>query len=527
LVGEPGVESLDRAEVLIGAGVVERMNWVPESERSRGYTVNFRVNHMAWREFAVRFTPSGTGTVSLTLMGPWQQASQGVLYKEEVLWDGLTVEGSTIENGSFEAGTESQIRAWHSNGGRVEDATASVKAVDGRRSARTWHNATLVSRLNVTANNPVTVRGYARAAVPSGFQEMQRIAERDTPAHRAAKRYMRGANLGNYLEAPPGQDWGASYSSSDFDQIEQEGFDHLRLPIGWHHYTGTAPEFIVRPDFFAKADFLVGEAEKRGLGAIVNVHHFEEFTSNPAANKDKFIAIWRQLASHYAAAPSGVAFELLNEPKDAATTETMNPIYAEAIREIRKTNPGRTIFVGPGKWNQVSELANLRLPDEDRNLIVTVHSYDPFQFTHQGASWAGADVGRLKGIVFPGPPSRPLEIDPAWQLSAGTANWLVQYNTVSGEANPCSPRVLRGVVQQAKEWSEYYGRPVHMGEFGAYVVADAESRARYYEAFRASMDEAGIGWAIWDWKAGFRYWDPTTNQPSPGMRHALFPSRRR
>ena len=144
----------------------------------------------------------------------------------------------------------------------------------------------------------------------------------------------------------------------------------------------------------------------------MNIHHFDEFTSNPSAFANKFYALWRQIAAHYAKSPDDVAFELLNEPKDAATTVVLNPIYAEAIRVIRETNPRRVIFVGPGKWNQVSELPNLRLPDKDQNLIVTVHCYDPFNFTHQGATWTSSDVKGLKGIVFPGPPSRPFVPDP-------------------------------------------------------------------------------------------------------------------
>ena len=96
-----------------------------------------------------------------------------------------------------------------------------------------------------------------------------------------------------------------------------------------------------------------------------------------------------------------MTFELLNEPKDAATTVRLNPIFAETIRQIRQTNPHRTLFVGPGRWNSPDELVNLRLPDEDENIIVTVHCYDPFNFTHQGASWAGPDQ-KVTDIVFPG-----------------------------------------------------------------------------------------------------------------------------
>jgi endoglucanase len=61
-----------------------------------------------------------------------------------------------------------------------------------------------------------------------------------------------------------------------------------------------------------------------------------------------------------------------------------------------------------------------------------------------------------------------------------------------------------------------------MGEFGCLTTSDAESRARFYRDFRRALDQAGIGWAVWDWKAGFRYWNPRTNRPEEGMREALF-----
>lgn len=44
------------------------------------------------------------------------------------------------------------------------------------------------------------------------------------------------------------------------------------------------------------------------------------------------------------------------------------------------------VIVGPTEWNAVGKLAEPELPD-DPNLIVTVHYYDPFAFTHQGAEW--------------------------------------------------------------------------------------------------------------------------------------------
>jgi len=368
----------------------------------------------------------------------------------------------------------------------------------------------------------VTLLAKTRAVVPPNYREMRPLTGQTTPAHRAAKKFLRGTNLGNHLEVPPGQDWGVKYTEADFVHIKAEGFDHVRLPVAWHHYAGTTPDFQLSDDIYTKADFLVGQALKNGLNVIVNIHHFDEFTSNPQMYAKKFHALWRQIAAHYAKFPDDVAFELLNEPKDAATTVVMNPIYAEAIRVIRETNPRRVIFVGPGKWNQASELPNLRLPDNDENLIVTVHCYDPFNFTHQGATWTSSDVKALKGIVFPGPPTTPFIPDPATKLSRGTLDWLERYNILPTDKNPCTPLAFRRPMQQAKEWSDYYGRPVHVGEFGSYIGADPSSRARFYAEFRKVLDEFGLGWAMWDWKAGFRYWDDKTGQPAPGMKEALF-----
>jgi endoglucanase len=361
------------------------------------------------------------------------------------------------------------------------------------------------------------------AAEQNGAPSAERASAHGTPAYRAAKQFMRGANFANFLEVPPGQGWAVHHTVADLKFVRAEGFDHIRLPVGWHHYTGPAPEFKLSDDIFGKVDDIVSNATALGLSVIINIHHFNEFTSNPPAYTDQFCAIWRQVAAHYASAPPGVAFELLNEPKDAATTVVINPIYAQAIAVIRQTNPRRTIFAGPGRWNSPSELVNFRLPENDDNIIVTLHCYEPFHFTHQGANWAGPDQ-RVTGIQFPGPPKEPLVPDPDLRLSPGTLNWIRRYNTLPAGTNPSSPQAFGGLVEKAKAWSRQSGRPIHFGEFGAYTKADPQSRAHFYAAFRQAMDDAGMGWAIWDWKSGFNYWDPKTHQPLPGMRRALFPN---
>ena len=356
--------------------------------------------------------------------------------------------------------------------------------------------------------------------IPKNPPGLSVITNHDTPAYRAAKFFLRGVNLANYLEAPRDDDWGVTVAADEFALMKREGFDHVRVPVGWHQYAGPGPEFRLEPEIFARVDFVVTNALNHGLAVIINIHHFNELDRDPTNAAPELLALWRQIAAHYRAFPARLAFELDNEPHDQATTAVMNPLYARTIAAIRQTNPQRTLFVEPGGWGNIANLKELVLPP-DENVIVSVHCYDPFHFTHQGASWAGKDFAQT-GIIFPGPPPEPLKPNLALHPKPWVLEWIQKYNTLPASQNPSSPREFAEKLNYAKAWSDYYGRPVHIGEFGAYTKADDRSRANFYAAFREAAELNGLGWCIWDWSSGFRYWDKTKGQPMPGMRAALF-----
>ncbi|WP_165069717.1 glycoside hydrolase family 5 protein [Paludisphaera rhizosphaerae] len=524
---------IDHGRVVSGDGSIERMNWVAADRSRFGYTSNFRIGRLGWKPLAVAFTPEASGTVTLTLMGPWEQAPGGGVYRQEVFWDDLRIEGGST---SADLGLESRT-GWEGAGAIVTaslhppvapsaptpPASPAPPASSGSHYACTWHDQPLAAKIAVKAGVPVTVRVQAMARTPQGFQDMKRLTGQDTPAHRSAKKFLRGANLGNGLEVPPGQNWAVKYTVDDVKKIKAEGFDHIRIPIGWHHYTGAGPDYKLSADIFKRVDYFLNAAHAEGLAALINIHHFDAFTSDPAGQTPKFLAIWRQVSEHYARHPATLAYELLNESKDKGTTEVINPIFAQAVKVIRKADPARAIVIGPGRWNSISELPALRLPDDDDNIIATVHSYDPFFFTHQGAPWTNrGDDGKQKGIQFPGPPSSPLVPDPSLKLTPGFQSWIHQYNTTPAGSNPSGPEVMDKAVAAVQEWSDYYGRPVYLGEFGAIMSADPKSRANYYREFRSRLEKAGVGWALWDWHAGFNYWDVEHDRPEPGLRDALF-----
>ena len=103
------------------------------------------------------------------------------------------------------------------------------------------------------------------------------------------------------------------------------------------------------------------------------------------------------------------------------------------------------MVVGPTSWNGIKDLDKLDLPKEDRNLIVTVHYYSPFPFTHQGAAFAG--------------------------LKDKTG---VPWNGTEKEQ-----QAIVKDFDKAQAWAEKHQRPIYLGEFGVYDKAEMASRVRW------------------------------------------------
>jgi len=100
---------------------------------------------------------------------------------------------------------------------------------------------------------------------PSNPPAMQPITSHDSPAWRASRMFQHGVNLGDYLEAPPENfGRGVTVSAAEMTQMKREGFDHVRVPVGWHHFAGAAPAFTLAPVIFSRAETIAGCAKRAG-----------------------------------------------------------------------------------------------------------------------------------------------------------------------------------------------------------------------------------------------------------------------
>lgn len=515
--GQPALTDLH-----VAFGTHSDSNWEKDIEAAkRQKDVRFPIRWWSWQETTITFTPQYDGPLELILTGNWAKNDQGGFYREESLWDDISATGAEIVNGGFETRGGDVPDGWSSPWGPYPAASewpfANAETLTGNSVGASWHNRPLQQKLTVKAGREVTLTLNARSATPPGFVVPKRYGK-DTPAHQAAAKIKRGVNFGNSWESTPPYSWGVRFTTEDVDRAAAEGFDHLRIPVAWHNlFRESEAGLQISPEHLADIDAVVDRALGKGMRVLVDWHHFYDLDKDPAGNKSRFIEGWKKIATHYKDHPAELFFELLNEPHGKLTTEILNPIQTEAIAAIRKINPERIIVISPGDWGKITELDKLQLPDDDR-LIVTVHCYEPFFFTHQSSSWT--HLGPLKGVLYPGPPSTPLALPEKLAGDRNLADLIQRYNTAPASQNPSSAIKPIQLLDIAKRWSDHFGRPVHLGEFGAIDTADHDSRNRYVREVRLAAEERGIPWTLWDWKARFGYWDSKTNQPT--LRAAIF-----
>jgi endoglucanase len=274
-----------------------------------------------------------------------------------------------------------------------------------------------------------------------------------------------------------------------FGEIRKAGFDFVRINLQAFKHMDAQDR--LEPQWLAKLDDVVREARKVGLGVILDEHDFDVCSSDLAMCRTKLSAFWTQVAPRYATAPRSVAFELLNEPHAQLDAAAWNALIPQLLAIVRQSNPTRIVVVGPTSWNSLKELPNLKLPN-DPNLLVTFHYYDPFHFTHQGATWAGDEVKKLHGIT--------------WGSASDRAT-------------------VRSDFDQVAAWSKANHRPILLGEFGAYDKSGTpiDLRVAYIGAVRGEAERHGFGWAYWQFEGDFVAWDMANQRWIEPIRKALIP----
>jgi endoglucanase len=283
----------------------------------------------------------------------------------------------------------------------------------------------------------------------------------------------------------------ARFEERHFKLIREAGFQTVRINLHPLQRMGSAPAYRLPEAWLHTLDWAVNNALANSLMVILDLHNYNDVARDPAAFKPRLMAFWKQVGERFKDAPDGLLFELLNEPNGKLTGPLWNEWLAEALAVVRATNPTRTVVIGPPSWNGIDNLDELVLPEADRDIIVTVHYYEPFRFTHQGASWSPETV-RYSGVTW------------------GSATELKR---------------LEGDFGRVRDWAAANRRPILLGEFGAYEKGPMESRARWTAHVARAAESLSWAWTYWQFDSDFIVYDIDKDRWVEPILKALVPGK--
>jgi len=315
-----------------------------------------------------------------------------------------------------------------------------------------------------------------------------------TPAAVSAP-FSKGVNFSGWFETTdPLRIPFNQYTEDDFINAKSLGVDVIRLPVRLNDMTNGAPAYLLSPVFLKLLDMAVNWAEKYEIYIIIDNHCFHPVDPLSSDVDKVLIPVWEQIAQRYRNRSDYVVYEILNEPHGIYDA-LWGDIQGRAINAIRKHDKKHWIIVGGTDYNSFNKLSSIPIYD-DQKIIYTFHFYDPFLFTHQGASWS-PPMEYLSGIPFPynanRMPKAPPELRGTW-IEGSLRNY----------ERDSSAEHLTAILDKTAAFSNERNAPVFCGEYGVFIPnSNHNDRVIWYEFITKALDRRNISRTSWDYYGGF------------------------
>lgn len=367
-----------------------------------------------------------------------------------------------------------------------------IYKLDGKKAVKTENNANTirftieVTDVSIRARRaPFALATYAEFTNDEGAES----TPVNTFNYNTMDMLVYGDNLVEEFYANNGINYQSSLTAdlSVWEDIYNQGFDHIRLPITM---TGRMDEeFNIIDEKMADVDYAIDNALKAGFSVVIDTHSLGVNISGDYENSvDAYYKVWEQLAERYKNLPLSVAFQFVNEPMTNRKTETAedgtvinpDPLTDDELMEFQEKlvkdcravegNEDRYMVISNhnnGSW-ALGQFTDSILALG--NIIVDIHYYHPMSFTHSGSdTWAG---NKENGGGYP-----------------------------SG-ATEYSQADIVSFVTKCANFAETNGVTVWVGEWGAYQP-DYTAKIAYYADFAKAASDAGITWSLWEYGSGF------------------------
>ncbi len=316
-------------------------------------------------------------------------------------------------------------------------------------------------------------------------------AMRDLTAEQMVAEMGTGWNLGNTMDGHTGftplETLWQPYKTTQglITAVHDAGFNTVRIPVTWGNMIDDNNGYAINEQWMARVQEIVDYCVSQDMYCIINVHHdgaeqtgwLRVGAEDLAPVKEKFAAVWKNIAERFRNYDEHLIFEAMNEvvgpdnsddgiKKDMQVIMELNQLFVDTVRATGGNNAKRWLSV-PGRYtnivNTTNEKYGFEMPaDTAGHLFLAVHDYD----------W-------LFGLAE---------------------------NMTNRTYSEKSAQNLEANMQKLGRFIDA-GYPVILGEYGAIDKNNTTERAYYLEAVNYMCKKIGIVPVLWD-AGAFNHEDP-------------------
>ncbi len=287
-------------------------------------------------------------------------------------------------------------------------------------------------------------------------------------------------------------------SPADNDSLVELGAGHVRMFLDVRK-DEAASSYAISPADLQALQAVLLSLERRGLRMVLVVSFGPDARDalwHSPLLLESAVRLWRSLALQLKGRGVVAGFDIVNEPVPpgltfAARQDRWLELAARITTAIRSVDPERVVIVESAPDATGASFVNL-VPIPFREIVYSVHSYAPFDFTHQGVAAEHRDAKRY---------------------------------TDAAADSKSTARELAESLAPVERFASRHDQPIYVGEFSAPRWAPDDSAASYIRQSIDIFERNGWSWAYHEYRA-WHGWDPemASSQREPSPRSASAPA---
>ncbi len=277
-------------------------------------------------------------------------------------------------------------------------------------------------------------------------------------------------------------------------QIKNIGFKTVRLPVAFDMFLQpNSSNFDMQ--LIDKLGDTYNKCHSLGLNLIITHHYGKIYygSTNRFSERDRILWMWKQIQNKFRGMGyNDIFFELYNEPTEERMAWKDDATFL--VNGLRWEDKERIYIIGGTNYNNADELFDLGKLNDDK-ILYTIHFYEPFLFTHQGAEWA-KEKTYITNVPYPYSKKKMPSIP---DQAKGTSVEQDYFKYPAEGTKEFIALRLRRIVDECKK------REMQLicTELGVIDLADDKSRNQYLCDVTNIMQELNIPIILWDLDRNF------------------------